>query len=79
MNMDLNIHLDKNIKIENHVLQKMILLYNALEEGWAVKKQNDSYVFTKKHENKKEVVHEDFLYRFMKTNLDYEKVFTQID
>jgi hypothetical protein len=77
MNMDLNIHLDKNIKIENHVLQKMILLYNALEEGWAVKKQNDSYVFTKKHENKKEVVHEDFLYRFMKTNLDYEKVFTQ--
>jgi hypothetical protein len=77
MNMDLNIHLDKNIKIENHVLQKMILLYNALEEGWGVKKQNDSYVFTKKHENKKEVVHEDFLYRFMKTNLDYEKVFTQ--
>jgi len=77
MNMDLNIHLDKNIKVENHVLQKMILLYNALEEGWAVKKQNDSYVFTKKHENKKEVVHEDFLYRFMKTNLDYEKVFTQ--
>ena len=73
--MDLNIHLDKsNYKINNSVFQKMLLLYNSLEDGWSVKKQKDSYVFTKKHENKKEIVHEDYLLQFMKTNLDSEKI-----
>ena len=73
--MELNIHLDKqNYKVENKVFQKMLLLYNALEEGWSVKKQQDSYIFSKKHENKKEVVHEDYLLKFMQLNLDYEKV-----
>jgi len=73
--MELNIHLDKqNYKVENKVFQKMLLLYNALEAGWSVKKQQDSYIFSKKHENKKEVVHEDYLLKFMQLNLDYEKV-----
>ena len=34
-------------------LQVMIFLYNALEQGWNVKKTNDCYIFNKKHENKK--------------------------
>lgn len=73
--MELNIHLDKqNYKVENKVFQKMLLLYNALEEGWSVKKQQDSYIFSKKHENKKEIVHEDYLLKFMQLNLDYKKV-----
>lgn len=73
--MELNIHLDKqNYKVENKVFQKMVLLYNALEEGWSVKKQQDSYIFSKKHENKKEVVHQDYLLKFMQLNMDYEKV-----
>ena len=36
-------------------LQKMTLLYNALEKGWSIKKSGNCYVFKKKHNNEKEV------------------------
>jgi hypothetical protein len=61
-------------KMDAIQFQKMVLLYNALEEGWTIKKKNDSYVFSKKHEGKKEVLREDYLLRFMKTNLDFNKI-----
>ncbi len=47
--------LPQNIKIEKPVFQKMMFLTNALEEGWSIRKSNDSYIFTKKHENKREI------------------------
>ena len=34
-------------------LQKMTFIYRALENGWTVKKNGDSYIFSKKHEGKK--------------------------
>ena len=43
----------QNIKIEKPVFQKMMFLTNALEEGWSIRKSMDSYIFTKKHENKR--------------------------
>jgi hypothetical protein len=49
--------------------QKMMFIVNALEYGWAVKKSEDSYIFTKKHEGKKEIFHENYLESFIKTNL----------
>jgi hypothetical protein len=52
----------------------MLLLYNTIEQGWSVKKRNDSYVFTKNHENKKEVLDDSYLMKFMKTNLDLNKI-----
>ena len=64
----------EHFKINAIQFQKMIFLFNALEEGWTIKKNNDSYVFTKKHEGKKEVLCEDYLLRFMKTNLDFNKI-----
>jgi hypothetical protein len=45
---------------------KMSFIYNALENGWTIKKNNDSYVFTKKHEGKKEMFSDDYLSTFMK-------------
>ena len=36
-------------------LQKMAFIYNALEDGWSVRKKNDLYIFRKDHESKKEV------------------------
>jgi hypothetical protein len=42
---------------------------NALDFGWTIKKSEDSYIFTKKHEGKKEVFHENYLESFIKTNL----------
>ena len=29
----------------------MILIYNALEDGWNIEKHKNNYVFKKKHEN----------------------------
>jgi hypothetical protein len=52
----------------------MNLIYNALEEGWSIKKENTSYIFTKKHENKKEIIEDSYLLKFMKSNLDLQKI-----
>jgi len=78
--MDIKINLDSlkdlenNVKIDSVKFQKMLLLYNSIEQGWSVKKNNDSYVFLKNHENKKEVLEDSYLLKFMKTNLDLNKI-----
>ena len=79
--MDLKLNLDslkdlenENVKVDAIKFQKMLLLYNSIEQGWSVKKRNDSYVFTKNHEGKKEVLEDSYLMKFMKTNLDLNKV-----
>jgi hypothetical protein len=78
--MDIKINLEtlkdlenENIKIDVIKFQKMLLLFNSIEQGWSVKKRNNSYVFTKNHEGKKEVLEESYLLKFMKTNLDLTK------
>jgi hypothetical protein len=79
--MDIKINLDslkdlenEKIKIDAIKLQKMLILFNSIEQGWSVKKRNESYVFTKHHENKKEVLEDSYLLKFMKTNLDLNKI-----
>jgi len=52
----------------------MVFLYNALENGWAIKKKNNAYIFTKNHEGKKEVFLDDYLKGFMKENFDMKKI-----
>jgi hypothetical protein len=65
---------NKNIKIDNIIFRKMNLIYNALDEGWSIKKKENSYIFTKKHENKKEVLEDSYILKFLKTNLDINKL-----
>ena len=65
---------NEHIKVDAIKFQKMLILYNSIEHGWSVKKKNDSYVFSKNHENKKEVLEDTYLLKFMKTNLDLNKV-----
>jgi len=48
----------------------MLFITNAIEKGWTVKKTKDSYVFKKKHENKKSVFHDEYLKKFIESNLD---------
>lgn len=43
---------------------------NALEQGWKIKKREDSYVFTKKHENKREIFQENYLENFVVENMN---------
>lgn len=61
-------------KIDNVVLQKMVLVYNALEDGWDIKKKNDIYIFSKKHGGVKEVFLESYLYTFMKDKFDINTI-----
>tara|TARA_B100001057_G_scaffold491431_1_gene581655 strand:- start:177 stop:371 length:195 start_codon:yes stop_codon:yes gene_type:complete len=49
--------------------KKMIFIYNAIENGWSVKKSKDSFIFTKKHEGKREIFSDEYLLRFMKENI----------
>jgi hypothetical protein len=74
INFESLINLEDNCKINTIQFQKMLLLFNAIEEGWTVKRKNESYVFTKNHENKKEVLQDSYLLKFMKTNLDLNKI-----
>jgi hypothetical protein len=79
--MDLKVSLESlkdlendNVKVDVITFQKMILVFNSIEQGWCVKKRNGSYVFTKSHENKKEILEDSYLMKFMKTNLDLNKI-----
>ncbi len=67
-------NMDKDIDISYVKLQKMALLYNALEDGWSIKKNKDYYIFTKNHEGKKEVYLDSYLHTFMKANFDINKI-----
>jgi len=50
--------------------KKMVLFYNAIEDGWNIQKHNETYVLRKKHEGKKEIFSNDYLLRFLKKNLE---------
>jgi len=65
----LNIDLSSNIKLDKATYQRMIFITNALEQGWTIKKKEDSYIFTKKHENRREIFQENYLESFVKTNI----------
>jgi hypothetical protein len=63
-----------DIKIDKIKFQKMLFLFNAINNGWCIKRRNDSFIFTKNHEGKKEVLLDSYLLSFMKDNLDINKL-----
>jgi len=79
MLMDIDIKITNNekqleLEIDKIKFQKMVFLYNALDNGWSIKKRNDSYIFTKNHEGKKEVFDEAYLSIFMKENVNINNI-----
>ena len=50
--------------------RKMYFILNTLNDGWSVKKHNDNFIFTKKHEGRKEVIADDYLKNFIVKNSD---------
>jgi hypothetical protein len=64
----------KDLNIDYVKFQKMMFLFNAIDDGWTIKKKEDSYIFKKNHEGKKEVFLETYLNTFMKDNLDIKKL-----
>lgn len=71
----ISLEIPNNMQFDKTKFQKMVFIQNALEKGWTVKKVDDAFVFYKKHENLKEVFMEDYLEKFLLTNMktDYFK------
>ena len=72
--MDITVNHDTIKQVDCILLQKMLFLYNTLENGWTIKKKKKLYVFTKNHEGKKEVFLDDYLKRFMVENLNIDSI-----
>jgi len=64
----LDVPTDQNIQLTKSQYKKMIFIQNALEQGWSIKKSQDSYIFTKKHENRREIFQENYLETFLVSN-----------
>jgi hypothetical protein len=58
----------EHIQMNKKQYQKFIFINNALEDGWSIKKINEKYIFTKKHENRREIFQEDYLENFIISN-----------
>ena len=54
--------------------KKMSFIMNAIEKGWEVKKRDDQYVFTKKHEGKREVYLDSYLQQFIESNMQLDQL-----
>ena len=66
-----------NETIENigiHKFQKMVFVYNALEDGWSIVKRGDNFVFRKKHHNDEEIFLDSYLNNFIKSNISLNKI-----
>ena len=64
----------KTVEINSKHFQKMVFITNAIDDGWSVKKIKDNYIFSKKHENKKEVYQKTYLEKFILTNQELQHI-----
>jgi hypothetical protein len=63
-----------NVQMPKNQFKKMLFIMNALDKGWSVKKSVDSYIFTKKHENRREVFQENYLEEFLISNFSNNSI-----
>jgi len=71
---DILINTNNELEIDTIKLQKMAFIYNAVESGWKISKQKDSYIFSKKHEGRKEIFLDNYLKKFLESNFDINKL-----
>ena len=65
---------NSKVAIDSIIAQKMCFIYNALEDGWEVKKKGNNYVFKKRHHNRREVFLDSYLEKFIRNNLNIETI-----
>ena len=73
-NIDLKFEIPTDINIDLIKLQQLSFIYNAIDAGWSVKKRENKYIFSKKHEGKKEVYLETYLQKFVEANLNLKNI-----
>jgi hypothetical protein len=77
--MNIKFKIPEKIKLDSLELQKMIFIFNALEEGWQIKKDNDKYIFIKQHKNQQEIYLDKYLDDFIKNNLNVNFTISNIN
>jgi hypothetical protein len=55
--------------IDASTFAKMSFVYNAVNDGWVVRKKKEKYVFVRPHDNRKEVFESAYLEAFIKRNM----------
>jgi hypothetical protein len=56
-------------KMRENTRRRMIFIMNALDDGWTVKKINNSFMFSKKHLGRKEIFLDSYLEKFIESNM----------
>lgn len=46
-------------------LHRLAMIQNAIDDGWRIEKSGTSYIFSKPHEQQREIFEEDYLNRFL--------------
>ena len=59
-----------NVQMEKKLFYKMRFIFKAVESGKRKKKRDDSYIFSKKHENRREVFRPEYLENFIDENMN---------
>jgi hypothetical protein len=72
MELNINLNTDKNIKIKNNKFQKMLFIFNAINNGWSVKKEDNCFIFSKSHNGQQEIFKEEYLTSFMNENFNMD-------
>ena len=71
----MDIYINNNNNFDNVKLNKMVFIYNAINDGWIVEKQSNNneeekYIFKKNHENKREIFSNNYLEKFISNNFN---------
>lgn len=54
-------------EVDNKFQEKLLFIYNALENGWEIKKNGRKYIFKKENNNNQEIYIDNYLDKFIKT------------
>jgi len=79
-NKNTKIYTLDNLNVSAHPIsdnkEKYILafIYNGLNNGWTIKKQKNEYIFSKKHEGKKEILSDSYINTFLKENFNFNLI-----
>jgi hypothetical protein len=79
-NKNTKIYTLDNLIVSSHSIsdnkEKYILafIYNGLNNGWTIKKQKNEYIFSKKHEGKKEIFSDSYINTFLKENFNFNLI-----
>lgn len=66
--------MDTQTESKHIIHKKKQFIWNALEDGWEIRKKDNSYIFSKSHEGEKKVFSESYLRAFIVKNLNNDHI-----